>query len=89
MAAAPAARANEFAVLQIAGLTGDNNVSNADIQGLINFLANGGGSGGTALVTCSPKTDPGGMRVYWPDLGKETLDERQEAQAGADHSEAA
>ena len=32
-----------------------------------------------AGVTCSPKTDPGVMRVYRPCGGKETLDEAQEA----------
>jgi len=41
------------------------------------------------LVACSPKTDPCGMRVSSARLGKEILDERQEAQAGADHQEAA
>ena len=30
-------------------------------------------------LTCSPKTDPGVMRVYRPCGGKETLDEAQEA----------
>ena len=40
-------------------------------------------------LTCSPKTGPCGMRVLSAHLGKETLDERQEAQAGADHPEAA
>ena len=41
------------------------------------------------LVTCSPKPDPDGMRVYWPLWGKEILDEGQEAPSGADHSEVA
>jgi hypothetical protein len=44
---------------------------------------------GAIVLACSPKTDPCVMRVYWPLWGKETLDERQEAQSGADHQEAA
>jgi hypothetical protein len=35
------------------------------------------------MVTCSPKSDPGVMRVYGPCGGKETLDEAQEAQSRA------
>ena len=41
------------------------------------------------LVTCSPKTDPGVMRVYRPGRGKETLDEAQEAQSRAGGAQAA
>src|SRR5262245_61876322 len=37
-------------LLQIADLTDDDLVTNADIQGLINLLANGGGSGGGSLT---------------------------------------
>jgi hypothetical protein len=37
-------------LLQIADLTGDNLVTNADIQGLINLLANGGGSSSLSAV---------------------------------------
>ena len=38
-------------LLAIGDLTGDNKVTNADIQGLINLLANGGGSGAGSLTT--------------------------------------
>ena len=41
------------------------------------------------VMTCSPKTDPGVMRVYRPRGGKETLDEAQEAQSRADRPQAA
>jgi hypothetical protein len=40
-------------------------------------------------LACSPKADPCVMRVPSALLGKETLDERQEAPSGADHQEAA
>jgi hypothetical protein len=40
-------------------------------------------------VACSPKVDPCVMRVPRAHLGKETLDERQEAPSRADHQEAA
>ncbi|QDT75689.1 GAP family protein [Lacipirellula limnantheis] len=42
-----------------------------------------------AGVACSPKADPCVMRVPSALAGKETLDERQEAQSGADRQEAA
>ena len=35
---------------EIADLNGDGLVTNADLQGLINLLANGGGSGGGSLT---------------------------------------
>ena len=40
-------------------------------------------------VVCSPKSDPGGMRVFVAPKAKEILDEGQEAHAGADHRQAA
>ena len=40
-------------------------------------------------VACSPKTDPCVMRVQPPAWARRTFDERQEAQPGADHQEAA
>src|SRR5271170_2871478 len=40
-------------------------------------------------VACSPKADPCVMRVPRALRGKETLDEKDEAPAGADHQEAA
>ena len=41
------------------------------------------------MMACSPKADPCVMRVPRALLGKETLDERQEAPSGTDHQEAA
>jgi hypothetical protein len=41
------------------------------------------------VVECSPKADPCVMRVSSAPSGKEILNERQEAQLGTDHQEAA
>ena len=41
-----------------------------------------------ALMTCSPKSDPGVMRVNCPRTGKETLDEAQETFPGTGGSQA-
>ena len=43
----------------------------------------------TVLLECSPKVDPCVMRVQQPFEGRRILHERQEAQSGADHQEAA
>ena len=51
------------------------------------------GEGGTIsrdpTVTCSPKTDPGVMRVNRPEKAKETLNEKEASQSRADHPQAA
>ncbi len=43
-------------LVQILDLTGDSNVTNADIQGLIDFLINGAGAGSDALAVPEPST---------------------------------
>lgn len=40
-------------------------------------------------LACSPNPDPGGMRVFRAQMGKEILDETDATQSGADHQEAA
>jgi hypothetical protein len=56
------------------------------VSGLSNALQNGCLAN---TLACSPKTDPCVMRVPRALRGKETLDEKEEAPARADHQEAA
>jgi hypothetical protein len=62
--------------------------SDADLQGDWEFKILRSNLAGFKME-CSPKPDPCVMRVYWPESGKETLDEKQEAQSGTDRQEAA
>jgi hypothetical protein len=50
----------DLQLAEIGDFTGDSKVTNADLQGLINLLANGGGSGG-ALVSAVP--EPSGVAL--------------------------
>jgi hypothetical protein len=47
-------------LLEIGDLTGDNNLTNADVQGLIVYLANGGASGGGSV---SAVPEPAGFEL--------------------------